>query len=303
MSTLKRILSWLLATGSRLGGLATLLAVLLSPLQLQAVTYGAGMNHAEWRLELSPFECRMWQPIPTYGEAVFQYRAGEHQRFYLKPTRRTMREGKASLVAVAPAWDSGRRNIDLGLVPVSGSNTPVKLRSKLATRLLAELYEGMAPVFTRKAWYSDDDSVRVGLSSVNFRAAYRQYRGCLAHLLPVNFDQIARSRLRFPTARWELTRESIARLDTLVEYVKADTSVTGFFVDGHTDDVGRRLYNLDLSKKRSETVTKYLVAKGIDESLITTRYHGERYPIVANRDSKSRYKNRRVTIRLDRDQI
>lgn len=273
------------------------------PVFAWAVSYVAPMNHAEWNLELSPFECRMWQPIPVYGDAVFQYRAGEKQRFFLSPMRRTMKEGKASLISKAPVWDEGRHSHDLGYVSVNSSNRPVQLYSKLANKLLGELDNGMSPVFTRKAWYSDTGSVKVGLSSVKFRKAYKEYRQCLVGLLPVNYDQISRSRIRFATARWELTTDARRRLDLIITYVRADPSVTGFYVDGHTDDMGRRLANLDLSKKRAETVNKYLLAAGIDQSLITMRYHGERYPIIKNKNRASRSKNRRVTIRLSRDQL
>jgi len=278
-----------------------LLLIACLPLVAEAVVYRAPMNHAEWRLELSPFECRMWQPIPIYGEAVFQYRAGESQRFYLSPTRPLMREGKASLVSTAPVWDSDRQNADLGLIAVKNGAQPIDLESELATRLLTELQEGMSPVFTRRAWFANEKSVQVALSSVNFRKAYSQYRDCLAQLLPVNYDQIARSRIKFKTSRWEITDVSRKRLDVLLEYVKADPSITGFFIDGHTDNVGKRLYNLDLSKRRAEEVTKYLVKAGIDEALITTRYHGERYPVASNKTASGRFKNRRVTIRLERD--
>lgn len=280
---------------------AMTLCLFCLPLLVEAVTYRASMNHAEWRLELSPFECRMWQPIPVYGDAVFQYRAGEQQRFYLSPTRQLMREGKASLVSVAPVWNSKRRSADLGLIAVKKSEQPIALEPALATRLLTELHEGMSPVFTRKSWYAQEKSVQVGLSSVNFRKAYGQYRDCLAQLLPVNFDQIARSRIKFKTAGWEITTASRERLEVLLDYVKADPSITGFYIDGHTDNVGRRLYNLDLSKRRAEEVSKYLVAAGIDEALITTRYHGERYPVASNNTAPNRFKNRRVTIRLERD--
>ncbi|MCR8921604.1 OmpA family protein [Dasania sp. GY-MA-18] len=279
------------------------LILLTTSLQGWAIKYAAPMASAEWNLELSPFECRMWQPIPVYGDAVFQYRAGEKQKFFLAPTRKTMKTGKALLVSSPPVWDETRPSQQLGYVPVNDSNRPVQLKATQANQLLTELDKGMTPVFTRQSWYSDTERVHVGLSSINFRKSYQEYRKCLATLLPVNFDQIAKSRLRFASARWELTPDSIKRLDTIVHYVKADPSVTGFFVDGHTDDMGRRLANLDLSKKRAEAVTKYLVAKGIDESLITTRYHGERYPIVKNKDAKSRRLNRRVTIRLERTEL
>ncbi|WP_240472847.1 flagellar protein MotY [Dasania marina] len=268
-----------------------------------AVKYAAPMSSAEWNLELSPFECRMWQPIPVYGDAVFQYRAGEKQKFFLAPSRKAMKTGKALLVSSPPVWDGTRPSQKLGYVPVNDSNRPVLLQSIQANQLLTELEKGMTPMFTRQAWYSDTERVHIGLSSINFRKSYQEYRQCLAGLLPVNFDQIAKSRLRFDTARWELTSDSIKRLDTIVHYVRADPSVTGFYVDGHTDDMGRRLANLDLSKKRAEAVTRYLVTQGIDESLITTRYHGERYPMARNKNAKSRELNRRVTIRLERSAL
>lgn len=266
-----------------------------------AVRYAAGLNHAEWRLEASPFECRMWQPIPYFGDAVFSNRAGEEQRFFLQPIRKAMQPGKASLVSRAPVWDEGRPKNEMGYVEVSTSaTTPVVLGKQRAFQLLNELYAGMSPVFTRKAWYADGESVELELSSVNFRKAYSQYRDCLANLLPVNFDQINRSRVHFRTAKWELTPGSLKTLQNVVKYAKADSSVSGFFIDGHTDSVGSRLSNLELSKKRAETVTNYLVANGVDASLITTRYHGERYPVAGNDTAAKRAQNRRVTIRLER---
>ena len=270
-------------------------------LSAAAVSYMAGLNHAEWRLKLSPFECRMWQPIPHFGDAVFSNRAGEEQRFYLQPVREGMKAGTATLVSRAPVWDETRPSEKMGTVKVrAGNNKPILLGKKRAYQLLNQLYDGMSPVFSRDAWYQDNEKVELALSSVNFRKAYGQYRECLASLLPVNFEQISHSKVHFQTAKFDLTPASRRVLENVVKYAKADSAITGFFIDGHTDNVGRRLANLELSQKRAEAVTKYLVANGIDPSLITTRYHGERYPVVPNNSAKNRAVNRRVTIRLDR---
>ncbi len=266
-----------------------------------AVQYGASLNHAEWRLQLSPFECRMWQPIPTFGDAVFSNRAGEQQRFYLAPVRSVMKEGKAQLISKAPLWDESRASLDMGEVAVRSSGNQVELGRQRAYQLLNELYDGMAPVFSRQAWYTGDETVEVHLSSINFRKAYNQYRDCLASLLPVNFEQIQRSRVHFRLGDHQITASSKRTLEHIIQYVKADSSVTGFYIDGHTDSVGRRLANLDLSQRRAESVTSYLVANGVDAANITTRYHGERYPVVNNSTPQNRAQNRRVTIRLERE--
>lgn len=272
-------------------------------LSAQALRLGASINSAEWRLELSPFECRMWQPVPDYGDAVFSNRAGEEQKFFLAPTRKAMKAGEASLVSTAPEWDKTRPSLDMGVVTVTAQKPAVKLGKKRAHQLLNELYDGMSPVFSRPSWYAEDERIELSLSSINFRKAYGQYRDCLAALLPVNFDQINRSRIHFPIAKYELTKATKTQLDHVVQYVKADPSVTSFFIDGHADQVGRRLYNLNLSKHRAEAITTYLIARGVDEAIITTRYHGERYPVAKNNTEKTRFANRRVTIRLERDEL
>lgn len=230
---------------------AGVLLLILPVVAAHAVTFRAPIDKAVWELESSPFECRMWQPIPYYGDAVFSNRAGYRQEFYLAPTRSQMRQGKAALISQAPVWHPHLKEVDLGYVAVVGRDNerPIKLREKLATRLLSELFEGMSPMFTRRAWQGDDISVRVGLSSVNFRKAYGQYQNCLTQLLPASFDQIARTRIHFISAKWELTEQAKRALNLIIRYSEADPSIDGFYVDGHTDNVGRRLYNLELSKK------------------------------------------------------
>ncbi|MFT5579045.1 MAG: outer membrane protein OmpA-like peptidoglycan-associated protein [Paraglaciecola psychrophila] len=268
---------------------------------LWAVVYGPSMHQAEWRLRSSVFECRLWQPIPAFGEAVFSNRAGEDQRFHLAPVKVLLNRGKASLFSEAPLWDDSRSRENLGYVAVTDNSEPVRLGKDKTYRLLNELYGGMSPVFTRQSWYQRDESIQVFLSSIHFRKAYREYLGCLSGLLPANFDQIVRSRIHFDSNESELTASSKTRLDHIVLYVKADPLEISFYVDGHTDDRGRRLENLKLSKRRAEVVTRYLIARGVSEALIVTRQHGEAYPVINNKSAKNRAANRRVTIRLERE--
>lgn len=279
---------------------STILLCLALP--AQALIYYPRMDEAEWIIHSSVFECSMTQPIPIYGEAVFSQQAGERLKFHLYSRPSPMKKGQAKLTSKAPVYKpDGAADMALGKVSVSESQYPVRLDAEMATRLFAELEKGRMAAFKRMSWFADEELIDVAISPVNFKAAYREYRRCLANLLPVNFDQIRRSRVHFVTAKWDLTPETIKRLDLVVLYAKADKNVNAFYVDGHTDSRSGRLYNLELSKKRAASVANYLKAKGIPEEQITLRYHGERYPVAKNSTAAGRSANRRVTIRLEKE--
>lgn len=70
----------------------------------------------------------------------------------------------------------------------------------------------------------------------------------------------------------------------------------GIYVYGHTDDVGSEAYNQRLSERRAEAVRDYLVAGGVDPSLITTKGFGKTRPLVRGTDAQARTQNRRVEI-------
>jgi outer membrane protein OmpA-like peptidoglycan-associated protein len=63
---------------------------------------------------------------------------------------------------------------------------------------------------------------------------------------------------------------------------------------GHTDSTGSVEHNRDLSRRRAESVKRYLVQGGIVESRITTRGAGPDEPVDTNRTAVGRAKNRRI---------
>ena len=267
-----------------------------------AFSYTNGIEESSWRFDGSVFECSLTHNVPFYGEAVFKTRAGEAAKFTLVPLAERLKTGQASLILQPPAWRHNLRPIDLGYVPVKRGEEPVVLGDELAERLLAELNTGYEMELTRMPWYGAEQSSRVHVSPIGFRDAYRRYLGCLGDLLPANFDQIRRTAIYFGSALFEpLPPDQRRKLDNIVRYCEADPSVTEFYIDGHTDSVGTRADNYVLSENRAKEVTKYLVSKGLPEERIKVRWHGERYPTVHNTSVAGRAKNRRVTIRLERD--
>lgn len=84
-------------------------------------------------------------------------------------------------------------------------------------------------------------------------------------------------------------------LDRLADALKREpgTSVT---VEGHTDSLGREVFNQTLSVRRADQVVAYLASKGVAYDRLTAVGKGETQPIADNATEAGRARNRRVDI-------
>lgn len=290
-----------------LRGLSVLaLCLLLLSQSVLAARYTRGINDSGWQAVTSVFECRLEHEVPYFGRATFRTRAGENSAFYLTTQARRFDAGEAQVVFRQPAYRRDLAPATIGVVPVKRGTRPMWLNSRYAEKMLAELNNGFEIEFLRKAWFEEPEmpDMRLVVSSIGFREQYRSYLACLTELLPANFDQIERTALYFEpnvTSEEEALSSEIRRqLDNILQLVKHDDSIRRFFIDGHASAPGDMADNLELSKRRAEKVTDYLITRGIPEDWITTRWHGERYPVASNGTAAGRAKNRRVTVRLER---
>jgi OOP family OmpA-OmpF porin len=99
--------------------------------------------------------------------------------------------------------------------------------------------------------------------------------------------------LVFETGKDVIKPSSFEYLDKLAQVLIAEPTWKLQIV-GHTDNVGKDSYNLELSNKRANAVKKYLISKSIPETLITSIGKGETMPIADNKTVEGRFKNRRV---------
>lgn len=270
------------------------------PVGAAAAVFQVAMDASRWVVDSSVYECRIRHEIPYYGEAVVAQAAGEKPRFQLLAQSAAARSGTASLLSVPPLWRPEGASQALARVDIKTGVQALAVEGAVLKRLLAELLAGQEVAFSGALTQSAEDTATVVLSPVNFRRAYQQYQQCLATLLPVNFEQIRRTALYFPVGSDELPKRDLTKLDNIALYAEADGSVQSFYVDGHTDSAGDRRANLELSQRRAEMVVSLLLERGIPLDRITTRWHGERYPVVSNRSEEGQAKNRRVTVRLER---
>jgi outer membrane protein OmpA-like peptidoglycan-associated protein len=68
---------------------------------------------------------------------------------------------------------------------------------------------------------------------------------------------------------------------------------------GHTDGVGGKAYNEELSLRRADAVRRVLVGRGVQEKQITALGMGEAQPVATNDTPVGRKKNRRVEMHID----
>jgi outer membrane protein OmpA-like peptidoglycan-associated protein len=96
----------------------------------------------------------------------------------------------------------------------------------------------------------------------------------------------------FDSAR--IRPESFNILNQVALTLQANMQLKKIRVEGHTDERGSDVYNLNLSQKRAESVMAYLVGRGVKEERIEAVGYGETKPVVDGHDEEAWSKNRRV---------
>lgn len=96
----------------------------------------------------------------------------------------------------------------------------------------------------------------------------------------------------------KLTQESYTIIETLSKYLKANSS-QGYYIVGHTDNVGSLDSNQSLSEKRAEAVRNALSSKyNIPIAQLSAHGVGQLSPLAINTTEEGRALNRRVELVL-----
>jgi len=98
---------------------------------------------------------------------------------------------------------------------------------------------------------------------------------------------------------FELTGESKAVLDLLIEFLSENPAIC-IEVQGHTDNIGNDIKNLQLSSNRAKSVYNYLVTNKIEANRLTYKGYGKTVPVASNDTEEGRAKNRRTVFVITR---
>lgn len=107
------------------------------------------------------------------------------------------------------------------------------------------------------------------------------------YLSPI--DQVIRiDNIFFDFNSAELRPESMVSLDKLVETLNDNPNVT-IELGSHTDQRGNDDFNMDLSKRRAQSVVDYLISKGIKSDRLTAKGYGESTPKTVDKRDHEAY--------------
>ncbi|SFC40014.1 WD40-like Beta Propeller Repeat [Flexibacter flexilis DSM 6793] len=103
--------------------------------------------------------------------------------------------------------------------------------------------------------------------------------------------------ISFESGKYELLPSSVAELKKIQAFMKENPSIE-IEIAGHTDDVGSKTANIELSQKRAASVVKYLTQNGITAKRLQAKGYGETRPLNTNTGEGERQLNRRIEFKI-----
>ena len=105
------------------------------------------------------------------------------------------------------------------------------------------------------------------------------------------------SNIFFDSGKWELRDKSKAELNELIRFMQDNPQVRGE-ISGHTDNIGDKKANQELSLKRAKSVYDYLLQGSIDPKRLTYKGYGDTQPAAPNDSEANRQLNRRIEFKI-----
>jgi outer membrane protein OmpA-like peptidoglycan-associated protein len=110
-------------------------------------------------------------------------------------------------------------------------------------------------------------------------------------------SKITLNNIFFETAKWDLQDKSKTELNRILNFMNENPSIK-IEISGHTDDVGSDAANLDLSKKRAQSVVEFLSKMGLPPTRLLSKGYGETQPLNPNSSDENRAMNRRIEFKI-----
>ena len=258
------------------------------------------MDMVNWQFVESEFKCQLRYSLS--GTEYIAFVAEPNSPMELRKTH--VNSPQASLLQISPPWQS------------PAYSNAIVTSHQVSSGVVAFNHgiEAFLTEFAKGAWmhlefgHDNDEGkllVTEGLTvpSVRIDQAYSQFNVCRAALPGMSYEQARDIELSFRIGQRVLDASQRQVLKALSGYLQSDKTVQRVLIDGHTDNLGSSMANLQLSRVRADDVASLLTELGTSNSLIEVRAHGDRYPVVSNATETGQAKNRRVTVRVIRQSM
>jgi outer membrane protein OmpA-like peptidoglycan-associated protein len=259
--------------------------------------FQASWEKSSWTVDDSPQNCAMIHDIPRFGRARFEQGAGRQLEFSLYVDQPPVKDHSAEIHSEAPEWKHRVESKSLGGFSLQQGKNPLRVPREQTLRIYYELEQGMKPVIEFADWGDGKDQVRVALMPVRFREALPEFLACTAKLLYLDFTPLSEQKVFFATASDRLSLSTRRVLEVIARDYRKQRNFR-IVLGGHADERGEPDYNMDLSRRRSVMVARYLQSRGVPRKVIESRYFGETYPENPESSQQAWSSNRRVTVWL-----
>lgn len=110
-------------------------------------------------------------------------------------------------------------------------------------------------------------------------------------------ERVVLKNIFFEFNKFDLKDESKVELRKVIAFLNKNPTLN-VEIGGHTDNVGGKAYNLQLSEKRAKSVMDYLVTNGIPISRLSSKGYGDSLPVADNTTDAGRAQNRRTEFKI-----
>ncbi|WP_045390962.1 MotY family protein [Vibrio rotiferianus] len=255
------------------------------------------MDLSSWSFKGGKFECKLVHSKIPQGKFYFRLLPNDNVSFVAELSSNDKSWSRASLQSVRAPWQKGREPFVIDTLEVVNNQKRLVFQQGIS-ELLDNVHQGR---WVTLSLSGSNGSLKLTIPTIQMNTSLDSLDACRSELPKMTFAQARDVVLPFAFGQLSLSASQSHKLRALKSYIIRDDRITKILVDGYTDNVGSSVANLSVSRKRAEKVADMLTQLGIDKGLIEVRAHGARYPVASNSTADGRDRNRRVTLRLVRD--
>jgi outer membrane protein OmpA-like peptidoglycan-associated protein len=274
-----------------------ILQVVFLEAEAAEATYKTPLERSKWLFNGDVYSCVISHKITAFGDVRLIALPGRKPSINIYANEFLLTDKLLEASVISHYWEPSNA-LQISRFAGMGKQAETDINVDLFVRALEQGRAWQIKVFDGQGVLE----YKLVSSPVSTQGLANEFNGCVAGLLPQPFEYVRNINLWFAPGTDYIASKPLQDIRAVAAYVKADKSIREILVDGHSDSGGDHLENLMLSKKRADRVVARLIEFGVSPKQIQIRHHGERYPQAKNASELGRQANRRVSIRLVKDE-